>query len=319
MPRYDLTTFGEGGLRLGVPAGTAIQTASAFEVYIAGTEANVACTLSLLGWSSSWMSCVADDPIGERVLHPLRGSGVDLSGVIRKKNVRTGVYFIEHAYEPRPIRVFFDRKNTGAALLTASEVNWDHLLDARITHQTGITAGISKTALDIVTTSLRKAKEAGVMTSFDVNHRNLLWTTEEARQAITPMFGSIDVLFCSLRDAQAVFGIDAEFSAMPDALARLSDAKYVVVSNGAEGVVGLSPNGKFSAPARKTVIIDRAGAGDAMASGVLHGILRGDFELGLRYGQVLAAMVMSQHGDRVVATLSEVDHILACDRQGIER
>ena len=50
-------------------------------------------------------------------------------------------------------------------------------------------------------------------------------------------------------------------------------------------------------PAYKVEIIDRVGAGDALAAGVLHGFLEGDLEKGLNYGLLLAAMVMSSYGD----------------------
>lgn len=317
--RFDLTTFGEGGLRLGVPAGRQIQTATGFDVHMAGAEANVACTLARLGWSSSWMSCVADDPMGERVLHSLRGAGVDLTGVVRKRGVRTGIYFIEHAHAPRPTRVFYDRKDTGAALLTAAEIDWAHLLNARVMHHTGITAGLSPTALEIVTTALRKGRAAGVVTSFDVNHRNLLWTAPEARRSLQALFGLIEILFCSRRDARAVFGVESDPAATAHALAEITGASYVVISNGGEEVTGLSPIGLFTAPARKAVMLDRAGAGDALVSGVLHGILKGDFAEGLRYGQVLAAMAMSQQGDRVVATAAEIDYLVHNEPPDIER
>ena len=48
MPRFDVTTFGEGGLRLSVPKGQRIEQASRFDVNIAGAEANVTGALARL-------------------------------------------------------------------------------------------------------------------------------------------------------------------------------------------------------------------------------------------------------------------------------
>ena len=319
MPRFDLSTFGEGGLRLGVPAGKRIQTANQFDVHVAGAEANVAATLARLGWSSTWVSCVAETPPGERVAHTLRGAGVDLSGVIRKADARTGIYFIEHAQPPRPTKVFYDRQNTGTALLLPDEIGWDHLLDARLIHLTGITAGLSDGCLDIVGRALAEARGRGVGTSFDVNYRRLLWPPEAARAALEPLLADVDTLFCSLRDAEIVFGLTGDAATVAGDLAGLGSAKRVIVSNGPEGVTGRQDGETHFEPVRETVLLDRAGAGDALVSGVLHGLLKGDFPRGLRYGQTLAAMAMSQFGDRVITSSAELETITASQANDIER
>jgi 2-dehydro-3-deoxygluconokinase len=59
-----------------------------------------------------------------------------------------------------------------------------------------------------------------------------------------------------------------------------------------------------------TQIIDRLGAGDALAAGVIHGWLDGNLELGLRQGMVLAAMALSQHGDMLVTSSKELASLL---------
>lgn len=319
MPRFDVSTFGEGGLRLGVPAGKRLQTATNFDVHVAGAEANVVCTLARLGHTTAWLSCVADSAVGERVMHTIRAAGVNADGVIRKPNVRTGIYFIEHAHPPRPTKVHYDRDNTGLALLQPDEVNWDLLLDSSIIHLTGITAGLSASCLDIVSQALVKAKSRGVTTSFDVNFRRLLWSPAKARRALEPLLTKVDVLFCKLQDAASVFDLHGEPADVANQLARLSGANQVIVSNGQAGVTGWQEGKATSEPVVETVLLDRAGAGDALVAGVLHGIRGGRFERGLRYGQVLAAMTMSQHGDRVITSADEMEAIADGGKLDIER
>jgi 2-dehydro-3-deoxygluconokinase len=63
------------------------------------------------------------------------------------------------------------------------------------------------------------------------------------------------------------------------------------------GAVGLI-QGKFqAAPGHRVQIVDRIGAGDAFAAGLICGILRDDFVLGLRYGVAMSALQLSLHGD----------------------
>ncbi len=47
-----------------------------------------------------------------------------------------------------------------------------------------------------------------------------------------------------------------------------------------------------------------------MAEINLHGILDGDFERGLRYGVITAALALSQWGDQLITTQAELDSML---------
>ena len=64
MPRFDVTAIGEGQLRFSVPAGTRLEQARRLDVYASGTEANVTCTLSRLGWQCGWVSALPETPLG---------------------------------------------------------------------------------------------------------------------------------------------------------------------------------------------------------------------------------------------------------------
>jgi 2-dehydro-3-deoxygluconokinase len=52
--------------------------------------------------------------------------------------------------------------------------------------------------------------------------------------------------------------------------------------------------------------MDRLGAGDALAAGVIYGWLKNDLGSGLRYGVTLAAMALSQQGDMVITNEAEL-------------
>jgi hypothetical protein len=59
-------------------------------------------------------------------------------------------------------------------------------------------------------------------------------------------------------------------------------------------------------PAMPTTVVDRLGAGDALAAGVIHGWLDGDFPLGLRCGAALAALALRRHGDMIICSDREL-------------
>ena len=80
MPRFDVTSIGEGQLRLCVPAGKRLEQVTQFDVFVSGTEANVVGLLSRLGWRSGFITSLPDGPLGRRVLNEYRMAGIDLGG-----------------------------------------------------------------------------------------------------------------------------------------------------------------------------------------------------------------------------------------------
>lgn len=82
------------------------------------------------------------------------------------------------------------------------------------------------------------------------------------------------------------------------------------MSVGSAGVLAWHKGQLLQVDAVPAVIVDRLGAGDALAAGVLDGWLDGNLARGLRTGVLLAAFALSQHGDMVVTTPEEVAALL---------
>jgi 2-dehydro-3-deoxygluconokinase len=120
------------------------------------------------------------------------------------------------------------------------------------------------------------------------------------------MIQKVDLLFCSARDATALFKCTGTVQEIAQKLLELSRAKYVVITNSDEGARLWDGNEWLHEPALPTKIVDRLGAGDALAAGVIHGWLDGDLKAGLRYGVTLAALALSQFGDMVVTNKEEL-------------
>ncbi len=311
MPQFDVTTYGEGGLRLSVPAGSRIETAERFDIDVAGTEANVVGALCQLGWRCAWISALPASAPGRRVAYKLRAAGIDLCGVRWSEQGRVSSYYVEYAVPPRSTQVLYDRKDSCFVRMAPAEVDWETLLDTRHLHLTGLTFPLSVHTGEIMVQAIARARQAGVSFSLDVNHRDQLWSPQQCREAMLPLCRDVDLLFCSQRDAANVFGCAGEAEQAARQLRNLTGARAVVMSLGAEGVLALSGETVAYAHARPVVLIDRMGAGDALAAGVLHGWLRGDMAAGLRYGSTMAAMAMSQHGDMVVTDRVELERLAA--------
>lgn len=321
MPRFDLTTLGEGQLRLCVPAGTRLERADRLDLYVSGTEGNVASTLARLGRASGWVSALPDSPLGRRVVLEYRLAGVDL-GALHWSEGRLATYYVEYAVPPRAIQVWFDRRDSCFTHLTPEQVDWDYVLDTRLLHLTGITLALPGNPQALVLEAARRAREAGVPVSYDVNYRARLWPPEEARRVTLPLVADVDVLCCSLSDALTVLGVaPGEPETVLRGIGQVTRARHVVMSMGGDGLLGWdrAADEVQHVPAREVVILDRIGAGDAMVAGVLHGILAGDFGRGLRYGAVCAALSLSSYGDQLIVDERELERLVDASTGMIER
>ena len=305
-PRFDVTSLGEMLLRLSVPSGERLETTNHLDVYAAGAEANVLSLLARLERKTYWAGALPQNSLGRLAANALRVSGADTNGIIWKEVGRIGTYYVEFGAPPRGIQVSYDRADSCMSALKPDEIDWDALLDTRLLHLTGITPALSLSCQQIVERALQQARQRGLSVSFDVNYRQKLWNKTDAQNILLPMMQGVELLCCSARDAIHLFDCSGTPLDVAQSMLAISQAKYVVITNSEEGAILWDGNERLHEPARPTQIIDRLGAGDALAAGVIHGWLDGDMRAGLRYGVTLAALALSQFGDMVITTKTEL-------------
>jgi len=145
-----------------------------------------------------------------------------------------------------------------------------------------------------------------VPVSFDVNYRQKLWTESKAEEILSPFLQQSEIVFCSERDARRIFHCSGSREEIAQGMLARSQARIVVITFGEQGAMlwdGIKWHSESAVP---TQIIDRLGAGDALAAGVIYGWRKGDLRAGLRYGVTLAALALSQRGDMVITNEAEM-------------
>lgn len=319
MSRFDVMSLGEAMLRLSVPLGRRLEDMRALDVEIGGAESNVVTALARLGRRCGWVSRLPENPLAGYILRGLRADGVDVTAVRRAPGERLGTYFIEYAAAPRGIQVTYDRAESAAAHLTPADIDWPYLLDTRVLHLTGITAALSESCYAVVAEAIQRARAAGVLVSFDVNYRAKLWDAATAGARLRPLIAQADLLFCKSADAARLFGCEGEPRQQLAGLQALTRARAVVGTFGENGAALLTGAEFQAQPALPVQIVDRIGSGDAFAAGVLDGWLDDDLALGLRRGVALAAIALSQHGDRVLTTRAELNTVMAQPNRDVTR
>jgi len=198
-------------------------------------------------------------------------------------------------------------------------MDWEYLLDTGHLHVSGLTVPLSPFSENIVASALEKARERSLSTSLDINYRHLLWPESEARTRLLPLTEGTDILFCSLRDARKVFECVGEPELVARRLAEQAGVANCVITLGDRGALAWDGATLWHEKAWQVPVIDRIGAGDALAAGVIFGWKQGSLKQGLRYGNLMAALALTQCGDVVSTSLEELDRLLAGPVEDIVR
>ena len=315
---FDVTAFGETMLRYSVPSGIRLSKMNQLDVHVGGAETNVLSALSSIGRNCGWLSALPDNDIGSLVLREVNAAGIDTEQVIRTGE-RVGSYYIEFANEPRPINVIYDRANSSATTLSATDIDWSYLLATKVIHLTGITAALSAGCYDILLEACKKAKEKDVAVCFDVNYRSKLWSAELAQEKLLPLLEKLTILICGESDAATVFGIRGNTQEILEQLQHITKAKHIILTQSDRGSSTLDNGAVVSVKARAAHIVDRIGAGDAFSAGIIDGFLDGDIISGMHRGSVLSAMALTQHGDMLSTSRKELNTLIEDSSNSLSR
>ena len=319
MKLYNFISFGETMIRLSTQPGQRLEQCTSLNVYVGGSESNVAVALARLGWKVLWISKLVDNPWGRRIAHELRFHGVDVSQVRWTSQGRVGVFYLEVSEEPRPSQIIYDRNHSAIALMSPDEIDYNLLTQGELLHLSGITPALSENCYKITSRMMDFAREAGVKTSFDLNYRSRLWSPEVAERVLSGFCARAQILFITYNDARTVFKLTGSHEEILERLMERFKCQVIAMTVGAEGAVALQEGKFFRGEPFKAKPIERLGGGDAFNAGFLYGYSRGGVPEALRYGNALAALKYSIPGDMAFITLEELEQVLTGGSSSIQR
>ncbi|MFL6556027.1 MAG: PfkB family carbohydrate kinase [Bacillus sp. (in: firmicutes)] len=321
-----IVTLGEIMLRFSVENGERLFQADHLRMHYGGAEANVAISLSNFGHDVYFVSKVPENPLGIAVERHLKSYDVHTDYLI-KGGERLGSYYLETGVGQRNSQVTYDRKYSSFSMLRPDEIDFDEVFSgAELFHVTGITPALSPGLKELTLQALKKAKEKGVLTSFDFNYRAKLWSQREASDTIKTLLPYVDICSCGELDAVYILGIDqADPSLSKDDRLRYYYSKIIeiypnirYISSTFRTIISASTNelqGNYFIEGELYQskifpidhIVDRVGGGDAFAAGILHGILENmpPQEL-ITFATAASALKHTIHGDCNVFSVDEV-------------
>jgi len=326
-----IVTFGEILLRLTTLNKERFTQSKNFEITYAGSECNVAVSLSHFGMNTFYVSSVPDNPIGQSCINTVRQFGVN-TDYIAKQGERLAVYYLENGASMRASNIVYDRKGSSFSLITPDQFDWDIIFDnCDLFHYSGITPSLSKSTKELTIYALKEAKKRNVKVSCDLNYRSNLWSPEEAQQTMVPLMEYTDILIGGKKDPEIMLGEfvkNEENDSYKELLVDL--AKKYNFSQ-----VGLSLRESFSADHNdwaglfynkekvysskkyQIQIVDRVGAGDAFTAGLIYGLYSNmpNQEI-VEFGVAASALAHTFQGDFNLATVQEVLDVASGDVSG---
>jgi 2-dehydro-3-deoxygluconokinase len=316
----EVVTFGEAMIRLSPPNFRRLEQARSLDVQVGGAELNTAVALARLGRSTAWVSRLTENPLGKLIANHAREAGVSTEHVVWTRDDRVGLYFLEFGAAPRASSVLYDRKNAAIAGIAPGMVDWQKVFaGVKWFHVTGITPALSASAAKVTLEALQAARAAGVSTSIDLNYRIKLWSQADAGRCMTELMQYCDVLITTEEDTERVFGIKGkDYEDVAAQTAKRFPLKVVAITLRENPLVwknswtAMAYQGGNVLRTRtyEVEIVDRLGAGDCFAAGLIHGLLDGDLQKGLDWGVAASAIKHSIPGDFAWITRDEVEALL---------
>lgn len=339
MKHEKIIGFGEIMLRLTPPSYTRIERAGSFVANYGGCEANVMSSLSYFNHETYFITKLPLNQLGDSVVENLRSNGVH-TDYVKRGSSTLGMYFVETGFGGRPSRVIYNRKHSSFTRINTSDVKVDEIFkDSTWFHVSGISLALGDKVRKVLFLCLEACKKYNVKVSFDFNYRAKLWSIEEATPYYKRVMPYVDVLFANNYDIETILGLNLtdKFSnendkkiALAKQLISKTHIKYVfgrdrIVYSASDNSLSsycIDKDGNFKEEGSiRFGIYDRIGAGDAFASGVIHGLLK-DYEnpdYALKFGLATSVLKHTLYGDVCTLSIKEVEDFMSKKSSEVDR
>jgi 2-dehydro-3-deoxygluconokinase len=309
------------------------------DIHVSGGEFNAAANLSdCFNLKTGIATAMSDYPIGEMIAERVRAMGVKpfykhfKHDGVRGPNM--AAVYSDRGHGVRPPVVFYNRSNEAAAQLKPGDFNWKEIFGSGVRwfHSGGIFAALSMTTAELIIEAMQAAKNAGAITSFDLNYRAKLWNSvggnERAVAELARIVKNVDVLVGNEEDLQLGLGIPGPkvaakskldpagfFGMMKSVNKKYPQVKIVATTlrevhstnRHSWGAVAWVNGKTFSSPTCELDVIDRVGGGDGFAAGFFYGLLNGESpQEAVNLGWAHGALLTTFPGDTTMATLEQV-------------
>jgi 5-dehydro-2-deoxygluconokinase len=315
---YDVIPMGRSSIDLySNDIGAPFVEITSFAAYVGGCPTNISVGTRRLGLHSVLLTAVGDDQVGNFILHFLQREGVETRFIPRKPGHRSSAVVLG-IEPPDRFPLTYYRDNCADIELTIDDVLAAPIADSRVLLIAG--TNLSKEPSRSATFfAAEMAHQAGTTVALDIDFRPDQWddprafgvtmrsllrlvdivigTEDEINAAMLTNAAQISLTHSQISDARVSGDIDTAITRLlnlgPRVLAQKRGAagsRVHLVSNG-----GLTS--QIDVPGFPVEVQNILGAGDAFASGLLCGFVKGwDWYKAARLGNACGAILVTKHG-----------------------
>jgi len=237
-----------------------------------GAPCNVLAMLQNLGKKTAFIGKVGKDAFGKYLAETVEQIGIDITGLVQDVEIPTTLAFVHTAADGD--RSFSFYRNPGAdMMLTKDEVDYNKIDEAKIFHF-GTLSMTHDAVREATKQAVARAKEKGLLISFDPNYRPLLWKdAETAKEMMRYGFSVCDILKISDDEITFVTGKDTIEEAIT-AFCALYQPKLMSVTCGKNGSIVIYNGQKVPCGAHiRPDTIETTGAGDTFMACMINFVL----------------------------------------------
>lgn len=254
-----------------------------------GAPMNVAHHAKQLGASSTMISSVGEDPLGNELIAFLQDKGIPTRLIQRSTT-----------YPTSQVKVHLDA--TGSASYEIVEgVAWDDIqlseaMRLAVEEADALVFGSLVTRSSTSKATLEALLKAANLSVFDVNLRPPFYSPE----SIEPLLEAADIVKTNDEELDLLakwFGQTAEMPTMTQYLLNRFDLQKVIVTRGSKGAACRDEAGWHEHPGYPVEVKDTVGSGDSFLAGFLTQVLKGESTNGaLDFACAVGALVATHAG-----------------------
>lgn len=281
--------FGEVMLRLTPPEHLMLEQKHTLRMAYTGTGVNLVGNLAHFDMQSYLLTALPDNRLGSAALANLKSIGVQTEYVIQKEQ-HIGTYFAEMGYGIRPTEVTYqNRKHSSFGLSSEADYEIEAFIEyVDLVHICGISLSLSDTVRKQPYLLQKKAHEQGKKVCFDFNFRPSLNREKDKKSKLKQRYEELlpycTILFGSIRDLTELMEWSSDDLAFNDPIRYIQTFLAHYEIDWFSGTKRINDEGKkrlkgylvtlnevAETPFYDLFILDRIGAGDAFAAGILLG------------------------------------------------
>lgn len=261
-----------------------------------GKGANQACAAGRLGTDVTMLGAIGDDAYGKMQIESLKQAGVDVSGLIVKEGVSTGIAFITVNKEGNNSIVVVQGAN---ACFTPEDIESHR----KLIEECEIVILQLEIPLDTVLYAVKLAKKLGKTVLLD--------PAPAPEQFPEELYRYVDIIKPNETELAGLTGVAEAQNHLEKAVQMLKEhgVKNVLVTLGGDGVY-LDTEGEKTVriPAKKVKVVDTTAAGDSFTAALAAMLIEGKtLKEAAEFANQVSAIVVTREGAQSsIPTLQEV-------------